>query len=335
VGLVIIVWPGYWVARHRRIERAIACFESVPSQKGVGELTELLNKQAATNEQGRRILTLLLRPKVTTRQTYPVREPIRVSVESMYHVGFQGRLVFEQSVWSEQEQLVDSRKRRISAVTDTPETFVVHASPEEPGTYHANIRYECTVAYQRDPQLFLNHLPHQIRPSVRHRIYSCRFDVPVEVRVVERQAVERLELLMSPLLNEKMAAAITCRSSDQSPHLTRSGRQVQVTILEIACKNLPLAVAFEPQLRLSDGRVLPLGETHYARRIRVRTGSSHSFPVNPSDFGIEDPGEHTATLILMPDPNHAYEDSAIKAIWNGTLEFPISFTVSPEPDTMP
>ncbi len=45
------------------------------------------------------------------------------------------------------------------------------------------------------------------------------------------------------------------------------------------------------------------------------------------NFGIEEPGDYSATLILRPDPKYAYEDPAIKTLWNGTLEFPISFFV--------
>jgi hypothetical protein len=76
--------------------------------------------------------------------------------------------------------------------------------------------------------------------------------------------VERLELITNPPLSEKMAYTITCRSLKRNHHLTGSERQVQVTILEIVCKNLPLAVAFEPQLRLSGGHVLSMGGIQYA-----------------------------------------------------------------------
>jgi hypothetical protein len=87
-------------------------------------------------------------------------------------------------VWTEYGQLVDSRKRRISAVTETPETFIVHPLPPEPGTYNATIRYECTVSYRRDRASFWSRLPSKIRPGAGPpRIYSCRFDVPVKVNV--------------------------------------------------------------------------------------------------------------------------------------------------------
>ena len=39
------------------------------------------------------------------------------------------------------------------------------------------------------------------------------------------------------------------------------------------------------------------------------------------------PGEYKAAVVLRPDPNHAYEDPAIKEIWGGTLEFPITFAI--------
>jgi hypothetical protein len=49
--------------------------------------------------------------------------------------------------------------------------------------------------------------------------------------------------------------------------------------------------------------------------------------VDAGCFGLQEPGDYAGTLVLSPDPNYAYEDPAIKAIWNGTLEFPISFSV--------
>ena len=63
----------------------------------------------------------------------------------------------------------------------------------------------------------------------------------------------------------------------------------------------------------------------------MRAGSSGNFQVNPSNFPMETPGRQTGTLILVPDPNLAYTDPAIKAIWNGTLEFPTQSTTAPLP----
>jgi len=42
------------------------------------------------------------------------------------------------------------------------------------------------------------------------------------------------------------------------------------------------------------------------------------------------PGDYEGTCVLRPDPNFAYDDPAIKEIWNGTLEFPMSFSLYEE-----
>ncbi len=49
--------------------------------------------------------------------------------------------------------------------------------------------------------------------------------------------------------------------------------------------------------------------------------------LNPWDFAVTEPGTYTGTLVLRADPNIAYTDPAMTAIWNGTLEYPISFTI--------
>ena len=92
-------------------------------------------------------------------------------------------------------------------------------------------------------------------------------------------------------------------------------------------QRLPVAAAFELSLRLPDGRELPWGDGRQPQHIRLRSGDYGQFVVDVGCFGLTEPGDYAGTLVLRPDPDYAYEDPAIKAIWNGTLEFPISFSV--------
>jgi hypothetical protein len=47
---------------------------------------------------------------------------------------------------------------------------------------------------------------------------------------------------------------------------------------------------------------------------------------------LDEPNTYTGSIVLRADPNRAYEDPAIKTIWDGELEFPVSFSVLAEAD---
>jgi hypothetical protein len=51
------------------------------------------------------------------------------------------------------------------------------------------------------------------------------------------------------------------------------------------------------------------------------------FTVSPWVLVSDESGIFTGALELRADPEAAYEDPAIKAIWDGELRFPISFSV--------
>ena len=100
------------------------------------------------------------------------------------------------------------------------------------------------------------------------------------------------------------------------------------------------AVAFQAVLRLPDGREI-LSPYRFGEPLRARAGAAGEFSISIVDFVAREaagvrmpwvPGAYTGTLILRPDPDLAYDDPAIDAIWNGTLEFPIRFTVTAEPN---
>jgi hypothetical protein len=100
---------------------------------------------------------------------------------------------------------------------------------------------------------------------------------------------------------------------------------VATRLHEYRIKTLPLAAAFElscdwPTAGNYRQARIAAAASAYARQVRGVRGERGS-------FGVTEPGEYSGTLVLRPDPNYAYEDPAIKSLWNGTLEFPISFVV--------
>jgi hypothetical protein len=114
---------------------------------------------------------------------------------------------------------------------------------------------------------------------------------------------------------------------------TRSGKvprrwshAISRSTVYIRYENIPAAVGFEPVLCLDDGREIP-SEGRASRRLRARAGESGMFIVSPWILVSEESGPFRGVLELRADPEAAYEDPAIKAIWGGTLAFPITFSV--------
>lgn len=170
--------------QHSRVERTIASFENSPSQEKADRLVALLNRWVPDGNQGTRILTLLLWPKVTIRPSYPVGQPASVTVERPFQLSFDGAdVVFTQHVEQCQGHLmVGGTRRRERTLTTGPETFTVHRSLREPGAYYSILKYECLLT---KPSIG-DRVPRWLRFGfgARHTIYPCRFDVPIEITAV-------------------------------------------------------------------------------------------------------------------------------------------------------
>ncbi len=323
-----------------RVERAMARFQAAPSAQHAARLTRLLTVRAVTPEQGARILTLLLWPKVVTRTAYPVGQSVGVSVERPFSLSVAGyRIEFQEQIWGG-ERLMNTGGQFTSTLYDLPEILNAWTQPAEPGVYHAELHTKCRIVnvaarkltlWERlsmDLRRWLGRPPTMRVTTSEGTMYECQFTVPFDVNVVEKDQAEQLELLADPPTDASMRGAIASETSERhGTYGTSAGRRGHRGSTSIAFKTLPTAAAFELSLRLADGRELPSGPNRQPQRIRVRAGGSGEYVVNVGSFGITEPGEYSGTLVLRPDPNYAYEDPAIKSIWNGTLEFPISFVV--------
>ena len=156
-----------------------------PSQEKADRLVALLNRWVPDGNQGTRILTLLLWPKVTIRPSYLVGQPASVTVEQPFHLSFGGAdVVFTRRAEQCQDHLVvDGKRQTDTTLTTAPETFVVHRSPREPGTYYSVLKYECALM---QPSIWDRVPRGRLRFGFggRHTIYPCRFDVPIEITAV-------------------------------------------------------------------------------------------------------------------------------------------------------
>ena len=341
LGLVCLWMAVGPIVRSWQVERAITHFEESPSQADADSLVGLLQSHAATTEQGGRILALLRRPTVTTRRTYPAGLPVVIAVDQPFRLDFRDTLWREEMIWVEGGQ----RRGRSGQGKDMPGTLHLRgllAYQAKPGIHHLTVRGTHSLGLQRRGRLtkvgyYARELLRMVRLSVPKgwqpaRRYEGEFEMPVEVTVVPKDEAEPIELVSSPQLDKAMRAAFRMRSSGlHSLHDTPSG-QVQFDSLKaIAYDDLPMAVAFRLVLRLSDGQT-PGPPVEYLKQLLAQADSSGRLALYPWNLLIDRPGTYTGTALLIPDPNIAYEDPAIEAIWNGTLEFGVSFTISKQPN---
>jgi hypothetical protein len=150
--------------------------------------------------------------------------------------------------------------------------------------------------------------------------------VAAEIVMVEESEAETVGLVSNPRLDEAMRAALVCgmSSSTGNARSEAAGTRGNAGWVRITYQDLPAAVGFKSVLILSDGREILGRKWFYAR-----AGSAGQFTVSPADFVMAEAGSYTGSLALRADPEVAYEDAAIKTIWDGTLEFPVSFEFSP------
>jgi hypothetical protein len=329
VGPVIPSW---------RVERAIARFQTAPSQVHAARLVRLLEAHAATERQGKRALSLLLRPDIVMRETYPIGQIVMVHLEQPFAPDS------DLILWQEETISIDGRKgpSRVSSAgpidqRPCPAWLGVH---QQPGTYPAQIHVQGTLGIERagGGAVIVRYL-HRILPwlvprSTRGgwrpaRTYEYDLTVATEVTIVAKDRAEQVAVTSSPDLDQAMRAAFSSASSRNciAQYSTPSGDRWIRGFGQITYQNLPTAVAFKVAVDLPDGHRIEETTTG-PKQVSARAGDSGVFTVYPSEFiRLEQPGRYDATLILTPAPDYAYRDPAIKTVWNGTLELPISFKI--------
>jgi hypothetical protein len=331
VTLLVLAGPSI---RSWQMERAIVRFERRPSQDRADSLLELLHLHAGTDEQGRRALTLLLRPNIVTRKAYATGQPITIATEPPFKLGF------PRFFWKETRITINGQPttwhHNSGSLARGTTCLNVPGFYTQAGTYPIELRIQCTLGIERVSRtmMVLDYLNAAVsrlipEPAMRQprRTYECDFTTSSEVIVLEEDEAEKIELTSSPELDQAMRAAFSARYVQiETTFATLAGRRWVSGSSDVSYQSLPVAAAFSMALRLPDGREIPVQAT-LPRALLARAGSSGNFTVDPSSFIVETPGRYQATLVLVPDPNLAYRDPTITAIWNGTLEFPVSFFI--------
>jgi len=362
VALWIFLGPRI---RWRQVEDAIRQSETTPSQAAADGLVRLLHQGYPTPEQGRRMLASLFRPQVTTRRASPASRQPTVALQLPFKVQrIRGYLVFEESLWANGESTDTSihasgtyasvpylegahrlvaLNRPLHAGQACEAEIRCHIWLTTPGRYHPLIRNPVVRVAIRDVVARFNRNLAVRIGNPKTNKYECDFVVPVSLIATAEGDEAEIDLVSNPQLDLSLHSAFV---SQPDPSM---GRTYSTNAGLLSCHGgvtitypaLPLAVAFKAVLRLPDGREIP-SPHGFGEPLRARAGAAGEFSINIADFVALEaasvrvpwiPGEYTGTLVLRPDPSLAYGDPAIDAIWDGTLEFPIRFTVTAESRT--
>jgi len=344
VVLAGVLWGSYVGVNYWRVERAIEGFEAGTSQARADVLVRMIDRGVPTGKQGERILELLLRPEMVTREAYPRGRYPGFALELPFAVRF-GNV----SIGREEEIVRDGVSVRTSQgggddiLMGKPRLEVLSGPPRTPGTYHVEIRQRYTFNLHHVertwhwrplsgpfPGCLLPRRSTTTMPfrSLERWDYVCSVAAEADIVIVEKSQAEAIELISNADLDAAMKGAFRSNALPMAMNWYRapSGQRRSTGMLEITYRNLPAAVGFEPVLRLSDGREIP-GNPQVSHRLFARAGLSGQFAVSASNLMLDEPGVYTGSLVLRSDPNVAYRDPAIKAIWDGELAFPITLQV--------
>jgi len=213
----------------------------------------------------------------------------------------------------------------------------------EAGTYPVEIRLQYALGIERAGRLrslldsLLRRMGGTVGPGWQPaRSYDCDFTVRTEIVVAAPEEAETVELVSNPDLDRAVRKAFRMDNPDPNGAPATSALQQQIipSGFHIPYQDLPIAVSFRCVRRLPDGREIPV-PTWQPEQFRAPAGSSGLLFVDLQAGSRPGAGGALGTIVLKPDPELAYQDPTIKAIWNGSLEFPVQPAVAPKPNAAP
>ncbi len=177
-------------------ELAISHYRVRPSVKGAATLVRLLDDQSATPDQIKRVLPLLLTPRVSKDPTYPLGTTPIIRAELPFAVVLQNFIVdVNEFVWINGESRSGTGVVGIRALRKESHNLRFSPAPSKPGTYTMEIRYEYRLRPQRtrvwrwdpDKGIFLPRrafvdIPESAQSKPK---YECSIVVPVEIVMVD------------------------------------------------------------------------------------------------------------------------------------------------------
>jgi hypothetical protein len=329
--------------RQRRVDSAIARFQSQPRQGNANTLFRLIDTQRVSAKQANRIMSVVLSPRVTTRESYRLGQKPAISVEQRLRVAFERTAVAREiRVLTEGQVHHVGSVQTYNRLSTRPQCFELDWMPRKPGTYRIELRckysltpYQVSTSWSR-PKWGLafpwNLLPRRVTRStwpgaLVEPEYECEFVTPVEVVVAEKGKAEEVAFRSGPILDTMVRGGFDAKPSRaERSYWSAAGNRLCTGGITVHSFSLRAAIAFRCVFQFPDGREVSQKSEH-SEPICFRANRVCLFSIDGADFMLEEPGEYSGTIVLRPDLEAAYKDPGIKSIWKGELRFPISFTI--------
>lgn len=176
------------------VKLALFAFQRNPSQATADTLVELLDAQAATPAQARRILARLLTPKVTKADSYLLGTVPTVRVEFPFELAFANMIGdVTEEVYVDGQQQSGKGAEGMRTFEAAAHTLQLHPTLTRPGLYQIEIRYSYRLTGERKPSwqwasykgvpLPRYRLIDLSETPVEERQYSCSFLIPLQIVV--------------------------------------------------------------------------------------------------------------------------------------------------------
>lgn len=352
-GLALIALLCFTLVGTRGSAKAdalITKYRVSPDWESRQALANLLSFHDLPPSKARDVLDVLLRPEVDHRTRYAKGKPACVFVrDAAPHAN-----VYGYAVESLTRFAVDGRE--VSAGSTGPAAGGAlglggGGGPLPnlaPGAHKVTVSMECKLWPLEGPKVPVNYYrpdrpwPFRFLPmrtwvvekgkadTTKPAKYHWQKEVSFDIEVVPDAEAERVALVTDAETDAVVRAAITVSPSSIET-ITRGNRRLTMNRIEV--KKVPVDLVLRGEYRDEAGKVFRVKEptTLTVRRRETPTQASAIvlLPLNqyPEPLQGYPVGKNKGTLVLTPDPHAAYLQPDIKAIWGGTLELPIEFTV--------
>lgn len=218
-------------------------------------------------------------------------------------------------------------------VTAMPQFFTVDSAPSVPSVREVRVKYVYwLIPYSfatswSDPSPRNGRLPVRVtRKSLEDTPPAYRITVGGNARIVivEADRADTIPRVSDPEIDRVVRAAFIAVPAQASyGGRTEEGARTILGGVRVENQALPVAAAFRATYRDASGFEASFEDYP----ITIRKGMALRWFIDMGKLVIDRPGTYTGKVVLTPDPDAAYGDPEIESIWDGTLEFPVSFTV--------
>ncbi|HUU70629.1 MAG TPA: hypothetical protein VM186_13955 [Planctomycetota bacterium] len=337
IGLVLIAAAAvvFVIARGgTNVDALIKSYRAGPTQAKADRLAAMIETCSVSPDEGTRILEALLKPEVQTRDAYPTGKTMGVNLVIPCAV-----TMSDMSLHLDETLRMDGRvgwvKRLGTSGVSFEKSMCLEFGPASgPGMHSMSIertvklkpsgmRTVRKLIWPSKRRFPLNLLPGRSTVFVANTgkaEYEYRLELRFNLKVVAPEDAVPIAVRRNEELDRKMMESFSAEEPPDS-NLTCNGLKYRGG-LTIRYTSLPESVSFRMIFRDADGQEHPSNVG-----LAVPAEKTGSMGYSPSLFGIKEPGRHKGTLILRPDPDRAYCDPSINAIWGGELEFPMEIEV--------